>query len=72
MEGEEADVFLPFDDHPGESPRIANVVPETGLEVSEDGLIESGSVPGGNFGCHKQKASPIGDAFSYFLSVCPE
>jgi hypothetical protein len=36
--------------------------------MSEDGLIESGSVPGGIFGCHKQNVSPTGDAFSYFVS----
>ncbi|MEF2280026.1 hypothetical protein V3W47_17165, partial [Deinococcus sp. YIM 134068] len=38
------------------------------LELSQDSLVESRSVPGGIFSCHKQKVSPTGDAFSYFLS----
>ena len=36
--------------------------------MGQDSLVESGSVPGGIFGSHKQKVSPTGDAFSYFLS----
>lgn len=55
-------------DHPGKSSRITDVVPQAGLEVGQDGLVESGSVPGGIFGSHKQKVSPTGDASSYFLS----
>ena len=34
----------------------------------KDSLVESGSVPGGIFGSHRQKVSPTGDAFSYFVS----
>ena len=45
-----------------------NVVPKPPLDVGEDGLIQSGRVPSGIFGCHKQKTSPVGDAFSCFLS----
>ena len=55
-------------DHPGERPGVADVVPQPLLEMSQDSLVESGSVPGGIFGCHRQKVSPTGDAFSYFLS----
>lgn len=54
--------------HPGESPRVADVVPQARLEMSQDGLVESGSVPDDTFGSHKQRVSPTGDAFSYFLS----
>ncbi|GGS07207.1 hypothetical protein GCM10008960_37080 [Deinococcus sedimenti] len=47
---------------------VVTVVPHAVLEMGEDGLIESGRVPGGIFGCHKQRVSPIGDAFSFFVS----
>ena len=47
---------------------VADVVPQPLLDVGENGLIESGRVPGSIFGCHKQKVSPTGDAFSYFVS----
>ena len=55
-------------DHPGERPGVADVVPQPLLEMSQDSLVESGSVPGGIFGSHRQKVSPTGDAFSYFVS----
>ncbi|MBB6018936.1 hypothetical protein HNQ04_004220 [Deinococcus radiopugnans ATCC 19172] len=38
------------------------------LDVGKDSLVKSGRVPGGIFGLHKQKVSPTGDAFSYFVS----
>jgi len=34
------------------------------VEVGQDSLVQSGGVPGDIFGLHKQKVSPIGDAFS--------
>jgi hypothetical protein len=55
-------------DHPGEGAGIAGIVLEGMLEMCEHGLIHSGGVPSGAFGLHKQKVSPTGDAFSYFLS----
>ena len=47
---------------------VALVGPEAGLEVAQDRLVQSGGVPGGIFVSHRQKVSPAGDAFSYFLS----
>lgn len=55
-------------DHPGKGLCVTNVIPHPGLHMGQDSLVESGSVPGGIFGSHKQKVSPTGDAFSYFLS----
>ena len=53
---------------PGEGVGVALIGPEAGLEVAQNCLVQSGGVPGGIFGLHKQKMSPTGDAFSYFLS----
>ncbi|GGN41253.1 hypothetical protein GCM10010842_26780 [Deinococcus daejeonensis] len=47
---------------------VTTVVLQPVLEMGEDGLIESGDGPSGIFGCHNQKASSDGDAFSYFVS----
>ena len=55
-------------DHPGQGAGVADVVPQGRVEVKQDGLIQSRGVPGDIFGLHKQKVSPAGDAFSYFLS----
>ena len=36
--------------------------------MAQNCLVQSGGVPCGMFGLHKQEVSPTGDAFSYFLS----
>ncbi|ANE43774.1 hypothetical protein SU48_08300 [Deinococcus puniceus] len=51
-------------DHPRQRTGVADVVPQGGVEVGQDRLVQSGGVPGGMFGLHKQKVSPTGDAFS--------
>ena len=40
-------------DHPSQGVGVADVIPQSTLEVGEDGLIESGRIPGGVFGCHR-------------------
>ena len=54
--------------HPGKGVGVALIGPEAGLEVVQDRQVQSGSVPGGISGSHRQKVFPTGDAFSYLLS----
>ena len=53
---------------PGTGVRVADIVPREGAEEGSDILVESGDVPEESFCRHKQKLSPIGDAFSSSLS----